>query len=129
MKQVNSNYLEARRIPWCYRENCTKLARTGRGFLINLDDKGNPGTHWTAARVIDGILYYADPFGSDLNGWPPEEFKAEYPKQIISSKTFQRPESELCGYYAILFVKAMDEISSPVSQKVFETILHNVLTQ
>jgi hypothetical protein len=89
--------------------------------VINLDDEHNEGTHWTAARVINGILYYADPFGIILNGWPPKEL-SQYP--VIANRiSFQRPSTALCGYYAELFAKKMNEIDKPISQKAFERAL------
>jgi len=73
------------------------------------------------ARYIDGILYYADPFGAALSGYPPKEIvRGPY---IVNRIPFQRLDTSLCGYYAIIFAKAMDAIPSVIPQKVFENIL------
>lgn len=108
-------------MPWCYRAHSAQLARTGRAFVINLDNDGQKGTHWTAARVVNGVLYYADPFGSILNGWPPEELSGY--RAIISRVAFQRPSTHLCGYYALLFAQAMDTLHGTIGQKDFEDLL------
>jgi len=127
MRIVSSEYLQSNNIPWCFRVDSPKFAATGKAFVINLDDKGEQGTHWTAARVIDNILYYADPFGTVMNGWPPEEL-AKYKKQIISRIAFQRPKSYFCGYYSMLFCRAMDTIVNPISLRKFEEILFKAIS-
>jgi hypothetical protein len=101
------------------------MAAKGQAFIINLDDEGNPGTHWTAARYTCGTLYYADPFGTFLNGWPPAELMPIADQRIVNNIVFQRPQSKLCGYYAICFARAMNHITSPISQKEFEQLLYN----
>jgi hypothetical protein len=127
LKLVTSEYLEHLGIPWCFREDADKLAQTGKAFIINLDDKHNQGSHWVAARLVymphmlTPILYYADPFGTFLNGWPPQELE-DY-DFIANRITFQRPESYFCGYYAIQFVNALDNITKPITQKEFESAL------
>jgi hypothetical protein len=126
MRLVDSNWLAKKEMPWCFRQDVNKFAEGGQAFLINLDDKGNPGTHWTAARLIQDVLHYADPFGSKLNGWPPAEFDPKWP-QVINPKTFQRPESQLCGYYSYLFAKALNELEEPVSQKELAKILQKAI--
>lgn len=122
MKEVSSTYIEGLGLRWCYRDQCTKYARTKKAFVINLDSTGGPGTHWTAARVIDGVLYYADPFGTILNGYPPKEFDG-YAHRVVNRVSFQRPSSILCGYYAVCFANAMNMLKGPVRTDMFETIL------
>jgi len=118
---ISSDDLDRIGIPWCFRQDSASLAKTGVPFIINLDDKGHKGTHWTAARVINGVLYYADPFGTILNGWPPIEL-AGYPR-VINEVSFQRPNTQLCGYYAICFVNAMQGLRGDEGQKEFEKAL------
>ena len=124
MKLVDSSYIEKFKIPWCYREDSYKISKLGKGFIINLDDKGNPGSHWTAARVFNGTLYYADPFGTMLNGWPPSELDEPITKKVINRVSFQRPKSNFCGYYSICFALAMDCIDRELSRSLFEEVLY-----
>jgi hypothetical protein len=113
---------------WCYRDGIVEAISKDpyRSCIINLADTGSKGTHWTVFRIVPyknkNIIYYADPFGTNLSGFAPEELKIGYP--IIENRiTFQRPKTDLCGYYAILFAKAMDKINKHINQKDFEELL------
>jgi hypothetical protein len=123
MKDVNNEWLERKRVQWCHREDCATLAASGKPFVINLDDKNGKGTHWVAARLIGKTLFYADPFGSILNGYPPEELQRLAEKQAINSIAWQRPKSNLCGYYAYRFTKALEKVTERTNQKVFQHLL------
>lgn len=125
---MTSDLIEALGLPWAYREESPKLARTGRAFIINLDDKEGKGTHWTAARLVDDTLYYADPFGTMLNGWPPEELQRIAHKKIVNRIAFQRPSTNLCGYYAILFARALDQIDRELGVEQLEALLYNSIS-
>lgn len=126
---MNSDLLEEVGIPWCFREDSAEMARRGKAFVINLDNKGNAGTHWTAARFVNGTLYYADPFGTIMNGWPPKELEKISNKKIINRISFQRPSTKLCGYYAMLFAMGMDTIGNKdLSTKEFESLLLKSIT-
>jgi hypothetical protein len=134
---VTSTDLDALGIPWCYRADSARRAATEEPFIINLDDRGGKGTHWTAACVKADhppgtmtrryTLYYADPLGTLLNGYPPAELEV-YKRRIVSRPTFQRPETQLCGYYAICFVDAMREMPAGLDQKAFEDRLAYALS-
>jgi len=100
------------------------MAKKGKSFIINLDDETGNGTHWTAARLVDEVLYYADPFGTILNGWPPSELDRVAAIQKVNRVSFQRPSSTLCGYYSICFALAMDLITTPLSRSTFEEVLY-----
>lgn len=75
------------------------------GYVINLDNMGNPGSHWTSLYVRDDIAIYMDPFG------------VKYPKEIenyckgynlIYNETqIQDIKQECCGYYCIAFLHYM----------------------
>jgi hypothetical protein len=123
MTDVSSDWLREKKVPWCFREDCAKLADTENPFIINLDDKGNGGTHWVAARMIGDTLFYADPFGTMLNGYPPEELQRLAKRQVINSISWQRPSTNLCGYYAYRFTKALDKLTQNMGQKDMEHLL------
>lgn len=95
------------------------MAKKGQGFIINLDDKGNEGSHWTAARLIGDTLYYADPFGTIMNGYPPQELANVAPNHINNVIAFQHPSTQLCGYYAQCFVDALNELKEGASSAEF----------
>lgn len=95
----------------------------GHSVIINLDEVGGRGTHWVAARLLNDCLYYADPFGTLLGGWPPNELRGLGKRRIINRRVFQRPSSNLCGYYAILFALAMDAMQKEMTQDQYEAML------
>lgn len=135
MKIVTSDYIEGFGLPWSFRADTPSLALRGSAFIVNLDDKKNQGTHWTAARLIlpgiaghsEATLYYADPFGTMMNGWPPYELDKLTNKKVINRISFQRPSTSLCGYYAILFALGLEQIDRPLTQDQFERLLYNVI--
>lgn len=126
-KQVSSSLIEALGIPWCYRPDSPDMVLSGRAFIINLDERGGKGTHWVAARAAYGTLYYADPFGSILGGYPPREIERAAPRVIWNRIAFQHPSTQLCGYYSILFARALDRIDRELTQKEFEQLLYEVI--
>ena len=70
-------------------------------LVLNIDDDKNPGTHWVALFIENGVSYYFDSFGFD----PPEEIK-EYCKEKLYSNTFkiQLPDEVICGHYCIFML-------------------------
>ena len=114
-------------IPWCFRADIPTSALSRAPFVINLDDKGGRGTHWTAAMVRDGRLYYADPFGTVLNGHPPAEFD-RYTDRVVNTVAFQHPSTSLCGYYSVCFVRAMRRIKTKIDLSTFERLLTESIT-
>lgn len=68
------------------------LPQTG-AFVLNLDKKEGPGTHWVAVYLNE---YY------DAYGLPPPECLAHMKKYNIIQH--QRPSTALCGLYAIYFI-------------------------
>jgi hypothetical protein len=120
VRDVSSEWLEKHHTRWCFREDAPKLAATGRSFVINLDDKDGMGTHWTAARKVGDTLFYADPFGTILSGYPPRELEQTSGRSVINRIAWQRPETNLCGYYAHLFTKALDKASEKWDAKRLE---------
>jgi hypothetical protein len=111
---------------WCFRQDSAKLL-DGQARVINLGDKHGLGTHWVAARVTDEALYYADPFGLVMKGYPPHELRdiseALGIPCIINRVCFQRPSTALCGYYSLCFAEAMREIDRKLDQPSFELLL------
>ena len=110
-------------MPWCFREDSAKQAMKKHGFVINLDDKGNEGSHWVAARRVNGTLLYADPFGLVLSGYPPKELQDMHLHNIVNRVAWQRPSTNYCGYYAYCFAKAMNKLDEDTSQKELEDAL------
>ena len=76
-------------------------------YIINLQNYADGGgTHWTAFNIsFDKRVSYFDSFGLP----PPTEVKdfvGQYP--IMSNiRHIQHLKSDLCGFYALLFLKAI----------------------
>lgn len=120
---MDNDWLEKKNIPWCFRSNSAELAKGNKAFIINLDDSDNDGTHWVAARRVGKTLFYADPFGTVLGGYPPEELQALGLKMINNEISWQRPDTQWCGYYAYRFTKALNKLKENSSQKDLESAL------
>jgi hypothetical protein len=94
-------------LEWAFRSDAARKLEAGHTVIINLDDRCGKGTHWVSAKVINGTLCYADPLGSTLGGYPPHEFN-KFGVPVVSAIPFQRPNTALCGYYAVCFGFALD---------------------
>lgn len=120
---MSSEWLNAHGTPWCFRDQCAKLALSGKPFVINLDSNGGGGTHWVAARLIGDKLFYADPFGTVLSGYPPKELGRLAPIHVVNRIAWQRPSTNYCGYYSYLFTKALQKAKPSTTVDELEHLL------
>lgn len=75
-----------------------------KSYIINLDSSDRPGTHWVGLhRNKVGESFYFDSFGLP----PPEEVRQKCRRLFYSNNRIQMDISEMCGYYAIAFLKQM----------------------
>lgn len=75
------------------------------GYIINLNNSNQSGSHWTALFVRDSHCCYFDSFGI---GPPLEVLKFCKGKFLIINKDqIQNLNHESCGYYAIAFLHYM----------------------
>jgi len=74
-------------------------------YIINLQDSGGDGTHWTALyKIDDNVSIYYDSFGF----LAPEDIEALINKDYIYNKQqIQDIDSSSCGFYCIAFIKFM----------------------
>jgi hypothetical protein len=73
-------------------------------YIINLQDSGGPGTHWTALyKINDGFSLYWDSFGFP----PPENIEDIVYKYEYNKKQIQDIDSTSCGFYCVAFIKFM----------------------
>lgn len=81
--------------------------------IINLDDKDNPGTHWTAYKKYANVAVYMDSFG---NLRPPDEL-IKYLKQnspcaiLYNHEQLQSYNSIICGHLCLKFLYAYNNRS------------------
>lgn len=77
-------------------------------YIVNLDDSNGGGTHWTALYYDGLINIYMDSFGMR----PPKNIESLLsPRFMFNKEHIQNIQSDLCGYYCILFIKMLN--SSP----------------
>jgi hypothetical protein len=88
-----------------YMKNELLFKRTIGNYIINLDDTGNEGTHWTTLIVTEKLSYYFDSYGCP----PPEQIiafcKSPNSHLYFNTRVIQDLESELCGFYCMAFIK------------------------
>lgn len=72
--------------------------------VINLDNKGNAGTHWCAWYEMPKYIYYFDSFGMP----PPENFLETVNKPVkYTNNEIQKEDSIMCGWYCIYFIRSL----------------------
>ena len=77
-------------------------------YIINLDSKIGPRTHWASVIIEPKRLLYFDSFGFI----PPYELinlRSEYYYNFLQ---YQPVESFLCGYYCLYFLNEFNKLSS-----------------
>ena len=84
------------------RDNLPDTIKNG-AYVINLDDLGDPGTHWVAFFCDDNHVTYFDSFGVEHI---PEEVDKFLSGKNITVNIFrlQHFYSIMCGYYCIAFI-------------------------
>ena len=87
------------------RDNLPNKIKDG-GYVINLDEYSDIGTHWIALYVNNETVTYFDSFG--IEHIPKEVKKFISNRNIISNiyKT-QNYDSFMCGYFCIGFIDYM----------------------
>lgn len=75
-------------------------------FIINLDDFGNAGTHWTCFSTIDENVVYWDPFGMPAPHAVDKYIKAVSGKTSYFTNKIQVQylTATYCGWYVISFL-------------------------
>ena len=87
------------------RNNLPDLPRDG-GYVVNLDDLGESGTHWVAIFVNGNRAVYFDSFG--VEHLPREIQRFLRGKDLmVNIYRVQDAKSVLCGYYCIKFLDFM----------------------
>lgn len=79
-------------------------------YVLNLDKKGNNGTHWTALYYggNDGDNYYFDSMGV----LPPEDLEKKIKNYKYNDKQYQSIDDTSCGFYCIAFIMNMHHLGA-----------------
>ena len=71
--------------------------------IVNLANSFNKGTHWIAMKFINNKLFYFDSYGIEFI---PDIIKKQCKKIIANIYRIQSNDSNECGKFCILFIKA-----------------------
>ena len=77
--------------------------KNNESTIVNLADSFNKGTHWVSMKFIDNKLFYFDSYGIPFI---PDIIKKQYKKIITNIYRIQSNDSNECGKFCILFIKA-----------------------
>ena len=79
--------------------------KNNQSSIVNLADSNKTGTHWVCYRKIDNKIFYFDSYAVSFI---PDIIKNQYPKHkfICNIYLIQSIDSNQCGRYCILFIKA-----------------------
>jgi len=95
--------------------NETKVLFYPSFLVINLDTRGNNGTHWIAVAIYQSQIFICDSLGGILpdKTFPRQLIDFLYPlattRKLHITKQLQPFSSNLCGLYCITFIKEMSE--------------------
>ena len=82
-------------------------------LVINLDERGNSGTHWIAVAMYINDVYICDSLGALL---PSSDFpiklvnflyRVSFRRDLYITQQLQPLESIYCGLYCIYFIKTL----------------------
>ena len=101
-------------------------------FIVNLDSKKLPGSHWIAIGVFSQKIEIFDPLGFDIFSWPRIPchllnflLKFSVGRKVCVSKTIQSESSTLCGFYCAFYILARNFLSFSDIQSKFSSLLQN----
>lgn len=99
-------------------------------FIYNLDDKNNGGTHWVCVCVQYPFIFYYDPYGTPLGGYPPQELrdfgiKNHFNSVVCNDKINQPVKSVLCGYFSLYMAKKLQPLIGNITEKKFDKLISN----
>ena len=88
-----------------YSKDNVPILKNNESTIVNLDDSLGKGTHWISYKKINDEIFYFNSYGV---AYIPDIIKNQYPnhKFICNIYRIQSMDSNQCGRYCILFVKA-----------------------
>ena len=79
------------------------ILKNNQSSIVNLADSNKNGTHWIAMKFINNKLFYFDSYGIPFI---PDIIKKQYNKIITNIYRIQSIDSNECGSFCIMFIKA-----------------------
>lgn len=103
------------------RDEMNELKKDGF-YIINLDNSNGNGTHWTSLYFHPLNSCYFDSYGFV----PPLEVEQKIKPYIYNDADIQDFNSEACGYYALAFIKFLnDKTNKEIAFKEFLKLFKN----
>ena len=104
-----------------FKDNLPGKIKDG-GYVINLDEYSDIGTHWIALNALNNSVTYFDSLEA------PKNIKKLIDKYtiIINSFRMQAYDLVMCGYFCVGFIdimlkgKSFTDFTNPFSPKKFE---------
>jgi len=98
------------------KDEISKLKKNGN-YVINLENKNQDGSHWTALIMSGKKCVYFDSYGMP----PPEQLyqflERKYKKVYFSKMEIQDMDSTFCGYFCLAFLKFVNDRRGSLIQK------------
>ena len=84
-------------------------------IIVNTASSSDPGEHWIALVFKDGVTYFMDSYGRELNlreaTFSPDfvnKMKSTVRGYVVNNRQLlQQLTSNACGYYAVYFVERL----------------------
>ena len=93
----NKNYIGT------FSKDNVPILKNNESTIVNLANSNEVGTHWIAMKFINNKLFYFDSYGIEF---VPDIIKKQYKKIITNIYRIQSNDSNECGKFCILFIKA-----------------------
>ena len=93
----NKNYIGT------FSKDNVPILKNNESTIVNLADSNDVGTHWIAMKFINSKLFYFDSYGIEFVS---DIIKNQYKKIILNIYRIQSNNSNECGKFCIMFLKA-----------------------
>lgn len=84
---------------------------TPAGYIVNLDDFSEPGSHWIAIFITDKCFNVFDSYGRDLNN---DRYISSFLRSYSNKRKYkyspfilQQSTTSTCGLFCVLFIMMM----------------------
>ena len=84
-------------------------------YIVNTDPAGKPGEHWLAIWTRNRVCEVFDNYCLPLSTYKSPQLQVwfkQWKEVITSDMTIQAMDSQTCGHYALMFLKAKARGSS-----------------
>ena len=87
----------------------TNASHQQSAYIVNTDEKSQPGKHWIALWTRDNVCEVMDSYGLPVEIYeakPLEIWLKRWPTIVANGQSLQNVDSNSCGHYALFFLKA-----------------------